>query len=177
MPCLSELATLTEATQGTSIARFGHGELAIMNGMDANKQKYNPRLAEELRSIFRSSPCLVCVPHTHGKRAWEWKTFLSEFGKEICPNKWYGSAFMSREDEVTWPEGYKEFAGNFLSGAQCVSPEGENDYARVDELYTKALSIEGPIFISCGPTGTVLADRLARAGKWAVDIGNMRAFL
>ncbi len=31
--------------------------------------------------------------------------------------------------------------------------------------------------LSCGPAGTILADRLARKGIWAVDLGNFGKFL
>jgi len=158
MPVLSEIATMTEAMQGTSIARFGHGELAIMNGEDARFQKYDPKLAEELRGILRSSPCLVCVPHAKGDRAWEWQTFLDQYGKCIDPNRWYGSSFVWWKMPV--PRGMN------------WGPGEPDAYARVDEM-EEALTINNnqPVLISYGPTGAVLADRLSRKGIWAIDIG------
>ena len=106
MPVLSEIATLMEAMHGTNIARFGHGELAIMNGMDSRYQQFNAKLAGELYEILFRSECLVCVPHREGKRAWEWDMFLGEYGKFIDANKWYGSSFISRADEAEWLLGY-----------------------------------------------------------------------
>lgn len=176
MPVMSEIATLTEVCQGTSLARFGHGELAIMNGKDARYQKYDPRLAEELRSVLRASRCLVAVPHTRGKRGWEWRAFLDQFGRDIRDDRWYGSAFVSRSDEVEWPDGYREMAAELARGA-LLTGQGIDDYDRVDLLEKAALACEQPVLLSCGPTATVLADRLDRRGIWAIDVGNMRKFL
>lgn len=178
MMVLSEMATLTEACHGTSISRFGHGELAILNGKDAAWQKYDPLLAEELRAILRSSRTLVSVPHTRGKRAWEWKAFLSAYGCEIKQDRWYGSAFISRRDEVDWPDGYVELASSLFERGSFLKGVGIDDYERVDELERTALSMmKMPVLLSCGPTATVLAERLAKKGLWAIDIGNMRNFL
>ena len=176
---LTELATLTEASQGTSLARFGHGELAIMAGRDAGLQKYDPRLAEELRQVMRSSACLVAVPHTRGKRGWEWRAFLDAYGGDIRPDRWYGSAFVSRPDEIDWPAGYTDLAADLLRrGSWLQGFGGIDDYERVDELEKAAIAISNaPILLSCGPTATVLAHRLTKRGLWALDIGNMRKFL
>jgi hypothetical protein len=177
MPVLSEIATLAEAMQGTSLARFGHGELAILNGKSARLQKYDPRLAEELRSVLRSSGCLVAVPHTRGKRGWEWRAFLETYGKEIDPNHWYGSAFVSRPDEIELPDGYNDMTASLLRrGSWLRGSGGADDYDRIDELERVAMTVtNAPILLSCGPTATVLADRLNRRGFWAVDVGNMGA--
>lgn len=178
MPVLSEIATLTEVTQGTSLARFGHGELAILNGRDARHQKYDPRLAEELRAVLRGSGCLVAVPHARGRRGWEWRTFLETYGGDIRADRWYGSAFVSRADEVDWPEGYAALAADLLRrGTPLQGTGGIDDYDRVDHLEKAALACTPPILLSCGPTATVLADRLNRKGVWAIDVGNMRVFL
>ena len=176
---LSELATMTEVSQGTSLARFGHGELAIMNGMDARYQKYDPRLAEELRNVLRSSKCLVAVPHTRGRRSWEWRVFLEEYGRDIREDRWYGSAFVSRADEIEWPDGYADMAADLLKrGSKLQGSGGIDDYDRIDHLEKAAMACaDMPILLSCGPTATVLADRLDRRGLWAVDIGNLRMFL
>lgn len=180
MPVLTELATLTEVCQGTSLARFGHGELAIMNGRAARYQRYDARLAEELRTVLRSSGCLVAVPHTRGKRSWEWQVFLEEYGREIRPDRWYGSAFVSRPDEVEWPAGYAEMAADLLrlGGPPLCGAGGIDDYDRIDDIEKAAIaSGNSPVLLSCGPTATVLADRLNRRGLWAVDVGNLRRFL
>lgn len=178
MPVLSELATLTEICAGTSLARFGHGELAIMAGQDARYQKYDPALSEELRVVLRGSNCLVAVPHAKGKRSWEWTVFLDRFGGEIKDDRWYGSAFVSRPDEVDWPEGYAAMVKDLMARGTVLSgPGGVDDYKRIDELEKAAgIVTKFPVLLSCGPTATVLAHRLQKRGIWAVDIGNLRAF-
>lgn len=179
MPVLSELATMTEVAQGTSLARFGHGELAIMAGEDARLQKYDPKLAMELRAILNESPCLVCVPHTRGKNGWQWERFLREYGRDIRPERWYGSSFVSRADEVGWTDEYvKLIRGDGLAkSGQLLPAPSTNAFLQIDQMESHALDLVGKIYLRCGPTATVLADRLTRKGKWALDIGNIRQFL
>ena len=56
-----------------------------------------------------------------------------------------------------------------------------NAFDSVDQLERKLAGawIGGAnlVILSCGPTATVLADRLARKGIWAVDLGNFGKFL
>ena len=107
MPVLSEIATMTEVAQGTSLARFGDGELLIMAGKDAKHQKFDDNLALELREVLDESPCLIGVPHTRGIRSRYWAEFLQKHDQDITPNRWYGSAFVSRDDEVSWDGVYR----------------------------------------------------------------------
>ncbi len=57
----------------------------------------------------------------------------------------------------------------------CAS---QNAYDDIDDIET-TLTAQNPrlAILSCGPTATVLADRLARKGIWAVDLGNFAKFL
>ncbi len=93
----------------SSIARFGDGEAAIMLGQSINYQKYNPKLAEELKFIFNqeSSPTLVIGLQEGLKNRFSfvpdalafWRQYLEdyeEFYLEYCKNAWYGSTFISR---------------------------------------------------------------------------------
>ena len=82
MPVLSELATITEVAQGTSLARFGHGELLIMWGENAEHQKYDRKLDIELGQMVGKSPCLVAVPPNDPP---EWNGFLRKYGAPIRP--------------------------------------------------------------------------------------------
>ena len=194
MPVLSELATMTEVAQGTSLARFGDGELLIMGGLEARYQKASDKLANELRGILNDSPCLIGVPHTRNDLDGYWEGMLRMYGGDINSTKWYGSSFVSRADWMPWsseflvqlhwvldgrnpiivaPEDYP--TGKFGDGVTCAS---ENAYDYIDDIEA---TISGrkpdPAILCCGPTATVLADRLARKGIWAVDLGNFGKFL
>ena len=93
----------------SSIARFGDGEAAIMLGQSINYQKYDPKLAEELKFIFNqeSSPTLIIGLQEGLKKRFSfvpdalafWRQYLEdyeEFYLEYCKNAWYGSTFISR---------------------------------------------------------------------------------
>ncbi len=117
MPVLSEIATMTEVAQGTSLARFGDGELLIKAGKDAAHQKFNGDLEDELSCVLESSPCLVGMPHVRGIRSVYWREFLEEYGNYGHETKWFGSAFVSRHDEVPWDDFYR---GLMLSCFTCL---------------------------------------------------------
>ena len=93
----------------SSIARFGDGEAAIMLGQSINYQKYDPKLAEELKFIFNqeSNPTLIIGLQEGLKNRFSfvpdalafWRQYLEdyeEFYLEYCKNSWYGSTFISR---------------------------------------------------------------------------------
>ena len=97
---------MTEVAQGTSLARFGHGELLIMAGEDAEYQKYDKKLAFELDLTLNYPSCLICVPPLRNEPE-EWKGFLDKYGVVIDDDRWYGSSFVSRHDWVPWTEEYR----------------------------------------------------------------------
>ena len=197
MPVLSELATMTEVAQGTSLARFGHGELAIMMKEDAEHQKYSRRLELELRDILEVSPCLLAAPPFDPPG---WDGFLKNHGNRINDGRWYGSSFVSRGDWVPWTRAYRKLVRGLWRGRKIVlvAPEPirlikaysvnhqwvpkENSFECIDR--TERIVVDfathsdvGLVLLSCGPTATILADRLARKGIWAVDLGNFGKFL
>lgn len=189
---------MTEVAQGTSLARFGHGELLIMAAEDAEHQKYDGRLWDELRLLRHNSPCLVAVPPNDPPG---WEGFLDNYGGCLDDDRWYGSSFVSRHDWVPWTEEYRKVLYSLWHDrtvSLVASKEGQlplkklvgaknmghveapslNAFDRIDYLESQAETIPSDIVIlSCGPTGTVLADRLARKGIWAVDLGNFWKFL
>jgi hypothetical protein len=167
-----------------------------MGGKDANHQKYDERLSIELYEIHRNSPCLIAMPHTRGKRGPYWSKFLDETGIQIQKKRWYGSAFVSRADEAAWTVEYRYILGQLWAwkSVSLVAPEKielkdansvrttispkRNAYKSIDWLEREACLVPcGIVILSCGPTATVLADRLARKGIWAVDLGNFGKFL
>lgn len=184
---------MTEVAQGTSLARFGHGELLIMAGEDAEHQKYDGKLYEELRGMRHNSPCLVAVPPNDPP---EWKGFLGKYGGCMEEERWYGSSFVSRHDWVPWTDEYRLLITSLWKTrvVSLVSPApiklGNNAIvyhvpAPVRNAFNAISLLESSqafkdselVILSCGPTGTVLADRLARKGIWAVDLGNFWKFL
>ena len=195
MPVLSELATMTEVAQGTSLARFGDGELLIMANKDARHQRRDSGLVLALMDILNDSPCLVGAPHTRGLRSGYWREFLSQYGYFIDEEKWYGSSFVSRHDEVPWTNEHRELLRSLRlrPAPVIVAPPSyptaqifdhvvcapENAYDDIDELEDTITRQQHPhpAILCCGPTATVLADRLARKGIWAVDLGNFGKFL
>ena len=194
MPVLSELATMTEVAQGTSLARFGHGELMIMAREDAEHQKWDARLASELVDILYDSPCLIAIP-PHDPPGWD--GFMKNRGAAwIDHTRWYGSSFVSRHDWVPWTDEYRKLLHSLWENRSVtlLSPDLINlknadtvfwlevpycnAYDNISILAYQETFLEADLVIlSCGPTGTVLADRLARKGIWAVDLGNFGKFL
>jgi hypothetical protein len=63
-----------------------------------------------------------------------------------------------------------------LNSAQFVYGANRNAYFDIDELENAALTANSDVvLISMGPTGTVLANRLAAKGQLALDIGHIAA--
>lgn len=56
--------TLQQIAQGKSLARFGDGEITLMDGDDIDFQKSDPALAMELENILKNQDekLLVCLP-------------------------------------------------------------------------------------------------------------------
>ncbi len=186
---------MTEVAQGTSLARFGHGELLIMARFDAKQQKFDMRLHDELWGIWTDSPCLIACPPFDPPG---WEGFLEDCEDILNTRRWYGSSFVSRHDWVPWTEEYKEvlysvlehdiievapyrqqFTSSLFNSIITIDCGKENSFKKIDKIEA---SIERQakghlVLLCCGPTATVLADRLARKGIWAVDLGNFGRFL
>lgn len=188
---MSEIATMTEVAQGTSLARFGHGELLIMARMDAEHQKWDAQLDDELWGIFTNSPCLIAIPPFDPPG---WDSFLEDYENTLKRKGWYGSSFVSRHDWVPWTDEYRALLMGLWENlvAMVVAPVGnpasrigdwivcasENAYDDIDDIENTLVNqSDRLVILCCGPTGTVLADRLARKGIWAVDLGNFGKFL
>ena len=187
---------MTEVAQGTSLARFGHGEFLIMDGKDAEHQKYDEMLSALLGDILKTSSCLVAVP-PHDPPGWQ--GFLTEYGRGIERDRWYGSSFVSRHDWVPWTRAYRRLIYSLWEKriVTLVAPENirlkkahavfhvkapsRDAFDAIDDLDGHAQYMycanDTFVILSCGSTATVLADRLARKGIWAVDLGNFGKFL
>lgn len=109
---LTENQTLRAALDGSSLARYGDGELKIARGNDAKSQAGDPVLAKRLRQILaaKAGPCLVCIPNIESKtpKAEFWRTYrdprYTQFytGGSRIVGPAYGSSFITRPDSAPW---------------------------------------------------------------------------
>lgn len=213
---LTEEETLKRVLAGTSIGRFGDGELNIMRGGDCVSQKYDSNLSDELRHIAagygqsRNSEFLIGVPtlDSRSPKISNWMKLAPRFAPYLtavsAKGTPYGSAFISRPDSAPWIDtagffdgvqslwegqevvlvanGVRSLTEVFLeeTGARrvlWVTCSYRDSYAQVDGLVDTCVNLAPRRVIICaGPTGTVLADRLARAGKHAIDLGHIGMF-
>jgi len=108
---LSEWDTMEAAVNGTSLARYGDGELRL--ALEEGKhiaQEHDPRMASELRYLLSapaSSNLLVCIPNAqapNGKPVMWGPTRYSHprFVSLYNPRNVYGSSFVTRPDSAPW---------------------------------------------------------------------------
>lgn len=197
---LTEFDTLLNAVAGTSIGRYGDGELKCAYGRGYRSQEPDERLAAELRAglLTKSSKFLPCIPTMRPdvSNAPFWEKHRNRFEPLLNPNKVYGSAFVGRSDMAPWIEAdpYRELLRKLWRGKRAVvvghaqtkatrvaddarevvhvACPKTNAYRMIDELERVTIDHRPDVVImSCGPTATVLAARLARAGIHAVDLG------
>jgi len=108
---IGEFETVDILQTGKSIARFGDGELKLMDGRGYSHQNPSPELAEELLKTLQSpNPnCLVGIP-TMDPSGPKYKTELghgwlrhaARFMRILNPAVQYYSAFITRPDSAPW---------------------------------------------------------------------------
>ena len=201
---LKEHETMRLVSEGASLARFGDGEIMIMSGGDAKLQRCVFTLASELQSIlWGETKCIVGVPHSRGPNRRYWRRFLSKRSTYFDLSIDYGSSFITRPDEAPWidtPEYWAMVASlwdgrrvTLVSSKDSPSPAtissaskrlhrincpSRDAYDKIDLIEERVLLHESDITIlCCGPCGTVLADRLADEGVWAVGLGGIGSFM
>lgn len=101
---MSEDETLDAALRGTSIARYGDGELRLCAGGVSRSQCRDEKMIEELVDILRfPSDALVCIPNIRpSPRVRNWRPYLDEKYVGLYKLLCYGSAFISRPDSAPW---------------------------------------------------------------------------
>jgi len=204
---IDEWSTLEECAQGKSLARFGDGELKLMDGQGYFREPHNDKLGAELLQVLQhpAENCLVGVPtmNPEGPKFTNWCRHAERFAKLFNPEVTYYSAFVTRPDSAPWI--YREnFALLFQSlwAKKRVTVMSERDnkiftlvqrtagklkhvicphseaYAQIDEL-EEAIADTNPAIalLSCGPTATCMANRLAVRGIQAIDIGSAGGYL
>jgi hypothetical protein len=204
---IGEFATLAALLTGKSIARYGDGELKLMDGKAYLREPPSEALAGELGRIIQEPhpACLVGIPTMDpgGPKYRNWLRHEKRFLKWLSPEVVYHSAFITRPDSAPWIRTV-EFAekierlwkgkratvlcepGNSIlrtvglsakkiSHIECPHREA---YAHIDRLERQIVGKRNEVaLLSCGPTATCLAHRLAAAGVQAVDIGSAGGYL
>ncbi len=202
---LSEEETLERVLGGQSIARFGDGELKLMLGRDCVSQRADGALAMEMQMLLgRKTAALMAIPtiDERNPKVASWKKMAPKFAN-FTSDKPYGSSFITRPDNAPWINTKKFFdqieslwSGNrvtlvcngkrsltkdFLEarGAQVdwVECPYRDAYSSISDLSRAVLRYDNYRVILCaGPTATCLAERLARAGRHAIDLGHIGMF-
>lgn len=202
-----EFATIRKVLEGYNLARVGDGELKMSQGYGYRRQMPSAQLAQELsQTITRPHRrCIVGIPtmNQEGPKYANWERHRQRFISVLSPTVEYYSAFVSRPDSAPWietPE-YGDLVRQIWAGrhAAVLCEKGGSMYraVKVDakrvshircpshQAYDRIAEFEMAIratgaevaVLSCGPTATCLANRLARRGIHAVDMGSAGQFL
>lgn len=203
---IGEFETLAALLQGKSIARYGDGELKLMDVQGYSREPPSYELADELYKILRRPhyKCLVGIPtmSPEGPKYQNWLRHEARFIKMLNPEVQYYSSFITRPDSAPWINTI-DFVMKFesiwrnrrvtvlsengssilkavrlttkLTPIRCPSREA---YAEIGRLEAEIVATEPDVaLLSCGPTATCLAHRLASQGIHAVDIGSAGGYL
>ena len=146
-----------------SMVRFGDGEIHIMNGYDIPFQKYDEVLAQEMRSILMlddREKMMICMPEVfevfqgnftqdaNSESFWKRELDLfSDFFKEYCHSKKYGSAFISRpyiyNKDKSRAQSQFEKIKQLFEGEELLIVEGATSRSGVgNDLFDGAKSIK-----------------------------------
>jgi hypothetical protein len=208
---MGEFETVRLLLQGRSIARFGDGELKILEGRGYVREAVNGPLSEEMRGIVRKPHrnCIVAIPTMNpaGPKFEGWQRHVERFCRYVSHDdgNGYGSAFITRPDSAADPiESPEYFAllSQLWAGRERVAVMSESKnklltcvramaasvhhvecprygaYAYIDDLQRQILNHRPTIaLLSCGPTATCLANRLAAKGVQALDLGSIGGML
>lgn len=146
---LSEHATLAQAAQGRSIARYGDGELKLCLGKSIKSQDGNPQIAAYLRTILldTESKALVCIPRIDppgvSPKELFWRKFRERrYAGLFSTVSTYGSSFITRPDSapVIEEESYWRAVRALWAGKDVVLVSGSTK-SLVPALMTDARSV------------------------------------
>ncbi len=204
---IGEFETVAELIKGKSIARVGDGELKLMYGQSYFREPPSIYLARELLDLVRSphENCLVGIPTMapNGPKYKNWLRHAGRFAKVLDHRATYHSAFITRPDSAPWintievakklEEVWRDRRvavlsepGNKILKAVGLSAKkvkrihcpSDNAYNEIDRLEAEIIARKPDVAIlSCGPTATCLANRLAIEGIQAIDIGSAGGYL
>lgn len=204
---MGEFETLHVLAQGYSISRFGDGELKILDGKGYRREPANKALTREIRNVLDhpDEKCLIGIPTLDpaGPKYGSWLRHQARFERLLTRSSPYFSAFISRPDSAPWIR-TRGFAVMFRrlwldkrvavvcekdSGTlRAIRPDAKSvehvecpshgAYAHIDAFEHIISQISPQIaFLSCGPTASCLANRLASRGIQTIDFGSGGSFL
>lgn len=179
----------------------------MASGAGYCRQKPSPELSASLLDVlgFPSPVCLIGIPtmDPDGAKYANWVKHRDRFVKMLPSHRTYYSAFVSRPDSAPWinTREYADMCVGLWAGRDvAILCETGNsilplirktavhtthvrcphrqafDYIKDYERAIVKLKPELAI-LSCGPTATILANRLAFLGIHAVDFGSAGGFL
>lgn len=149
---------------------------------------------------------LVAIPtlDPRNPKYGNWLKLAPQFERLNFADKPFGSSFISRPDNAPWINTKKffdqiqslwqgkrvtivcngvrsltmEFLYNHGAGkVDWVKSEYRDAYRDIQKLFQQAIDIDNERVILCvGPTATCLAERLAQAGRHAIDLGHIGMF-
>lgn len=200
---LTEDETVDALLAGRSCARFGDGELRLSFDGTASAQVNDRYLSEELQHLLKGpTKALVCLPHyNYGPKVENWKKYATSRFVSLMKQAQYGSAFISRPDSqpgINRPD-YWAKVRSLWANRDCTLVVGTDGGSLSEKMLRDAISVkvvvgprrdaytdikaleeaigvppaDHPIILCLGPTATVLAERLAQKGCWALDLGHM----
>lgn len=173
----------------------------------AISQPANLDLKQELINLLTGpTKSLVCIPRQGvGPKADRWENYKRDKFVALMKQKTYGSAFISRPDsepeintdhywrgmqelwinrDVTLVVGtdYGSLNEHMMRNARdlkVVFGPRVNAYTSINEIEERIGTppATAPILLCLGATATVLAERLARKGCWAIDLGHVGKFM
>jgi hypothetical protein len=204
---IDEYTTLDLITRGSSIARYGDGEINLaLGGTCVSQREYSDKLRDELRLVLREpGKCLVGIPNVFSetpKRA-SWSKFATTNICSLYTQPKYVSSFITRPDSAPWIDTADYWnkvktlwvdrdVTLVIGGLRSLRPDAikaearsvrevwgprTNAYREIDRIEEEVGQPSGPILICLGPTATILAWRLAQKGLWAMDLGHLGMFM
>ena len=196
------------------IARYGDGELKLCLGSSTKSHNYSPEISTRLRGILRSDrkECLVGIPRvdrvipTERKKHHWAKYDTDRFNSLYLPGKVYGSAFITRFDEIPEIdcEAYWQKVRSLWQGRSVVVLQGtrkpflknpwivdgatsvrvfhgpvNSAFTEYDSLMATMLAettLNDLIILALGAAATVIAYDLSLTGRQALDLGHLGMF-
>lgn len=206
-----EFDTVRKLLKGKSIARFGDGELKILEGHGYNREPTNGKLTAELRAVagMHHPDCLIAIPTMDraGPKYQSWLRHKERFCKYFNRGDGdrYYSAFITRPDsaaDAIESDEYFALISQLWAGRERVVVLSEptsklltcaramaasvvhiecpshKAHAVIDQLEEAIVAAEPSVaLLSCGPTATCLANRLAARGVQGLDLGSIGGML
>lgn len=201
---VSESKTLDLVLSGRSLARFGDGELKMAShGVGIKSQVADAELSARLAAILKASgECLVGIPNIRSDtpKAEHWGKYMV-YSRLLDEERAYVSSFITRPDSAPWINvvdywarleslwidqdvtlvrgSSKSLVAEDLVGARTVTEivaPRQHAWAEYASLLDR-IGRPARALICLGPTATVMAVDLCKAGVHAVDLGHVGMFL